>query len=777
MGTRAFFISCCIVSLLLLAPFSSVQAAAGAGATGTRGTAYLVMLDQSSSMWLADPGGRRIAIAKALIERIPDRDRLQIVEFSSEARELFLGWIVIDGPTRERVKAQLEGRSLSSRDATDINAALAKGLELIGELEPGLKPVVLLISDGRATTGSKGTLLTILSIYAAKQIPIYTFGLGILPSALLKTISKEAGPQGRYMNASRPWAAVEEALSAIVARHSPRVEAPAVPLDTELGPKLKLALTLPSQIWEDDPLTLRATVLYSGQPLKPRSNLRLNLSNETEAEFEVEGLRVQATITPEEGGESQTLILSFNPSLNAYQGELRGLNPGEYRIRVVAWGALSPHSALPGSGDQKAPFKLASPERTLVVRAVPAVGLRFRPPGAVGTGTAKEAVLVRNQPIVIELVGIGPDGPYELSPPPQEAVAVVVEVEGPTPHSTRTLTLKRGEGIASFPEEGDYRITLSPGRHYKVAEIEAEAEGLLLRVVPPLLNIEPRKLLFEGKASPSPSPSSLPLKLSLRSTLYPPDIAVLKIEGVDAPLTIEPHELTLSPNHPEAELTLRPARAQMTFTPWERLLRRERTFKINIIDVNDVYPWETQEIPVRMAPPPPWPEIFAGLALLSGVWVLTTGMRGRGQLREGEEIPLEKGSLTIGSGRDCDLVIPHPNISAKHFAVEVGVEKATLGREGIPTPALTVKDLGGGVRVLHDGELHKVIAHQRVQPGDVIIVGRDEGDFHFQVITKGGQPGLRAKKVSYPSDRLALKAAIFLGLTAVAAALYLSHLL
>lgn len=801
---RRYLLSVCIIPLLLL--LAPLLSRVEAGVEGE--TAYLVLLDQSSSMWLADPGGRRIAIVKALIDLIPDGARLQLVEFASEAKAIFPEWLVIDDPKREKVKALLEGRSLSSRDATDISAALAKGLELISELEPGLQPVVLLISDGRVTVGSREALLNTLAIYAVEQIPVYTFGLGPFQPALLRTISERAGTGGQYTNASRPWLAVKKALGVIIARYSPpvpvegpdqekeREELQPRPLKLELDLELErvlqgmeLALSFPSQIWEDDPLVLKATVLYSGRPLGPGSTLRIEMPDrertrkeveevEVEVELEVEELQVKASIIPEGGGEGQglVLILSFNPALKAYQGELRGLKPGEHWIRAIAWGVLRP--ILPEGSDQRerARFELSSPEGTLIVQATPLVGLRFRPP---------KAVFIRNQPILIELIGIGPDGPYELSSPPQEVeleVEVEVEVEGPTPpHSSRTITLSHGEGIARFPE-GDYKITLLPGRHYKVGP---EA-SLSFRVVPPTLSIEPQELLFAGRDSPR--------KLSLHSTLYPPDIAALKVEieaGKES-ITIEPNELTLSPDRPEAELLLRRARTGATFSPWERLARRERTFKVIITDINDVYPWETQEVALRMAPPLPWPETFAGLALLTGLWVLMTGLRRRGRLREGEEIPLEKERIVVGSGPDCDLLIANPNISAKHFAVEL--ERAPIPSPG-PTPApssgsspgeeatLTlVRDLGGGVRILRDGELHKVISQERLQPGDVIVIGgegtrsqsRSQSRFQFQFrVSSEGRPSLRVKGVSYLPDRLGLKLLAFLGLSAIAVALYL----
>lgn len=890
-----------VVGLLLLFGGQALVSASAGGAEASTRVAYLVLLDQSSSMWFTDPGGRRIAIVKALIDLMPNQDRVQIVEFSSKTEELLLGWVAVDNAQRERIKAQLGGRSLSARDATDINAALVRGLELIAELEPGLRSVVLLISDGRNTTGSDKPLLDTLTSYANRGIPIYTFGLGIFQPALLKTISDRAGAGGEYLNASGPWGKVERALEAIVAQYSPsqppegaegarriippeevtgkiQVQVEVVPqqlradeegllkvklsitgkplalgegqevdgwrvrvdrlqaeidrdgliypavydskqrlyfvklaplkpglhqvslvlrgqllapksepsriepfqvqvkreitvqekvpsFDLEkLGREIALRFICPAAVRQGDPLDLKAIVRYGEQLLGPQVQIEIHPQSGTGGsgqtpEVVVKDLHVKVTIVGplidrakpknETGEQPITLTLGYTASSGAYhaQAESKALAPGRYLARAVAQGILHSNDGSP----QEAQFETGSPQKILVVEALPLVGLRLRAQ-VEGPTESSPQTFTRNERIVIQLIGLnGVRG----GPPAKVEARAQAKIEGPT--SSSTLVLRNGEAIFQAAQEGEYKVTLLAGKGYRIGPESTRS----FRVIPPKLNLELRP---QG----SILRKDTPLKLTMRSTLYPPDVARLKIEipakgpGPTAPIISEPQETTLSPEHPEAVIELR--RGGVAFTPWERLRRKERTLKVSVIDVDGIYPWEAREITVRMAPPLPWPEAFAGLAFLSGLWLLTTKLRSRKRLREREEIPLEKERIIGGSGPDCDIVIANPNISAKHLAVEKAPGQGA---------ALTVKDLGGGVRVLRDGELHKVIARQQLQAGDAIIIGQDGDEFHFKVITKEGKPSLRVGKVSYRGDRLALKALVFLGFSAVTMALYL----
>jgi Ca-activated chloride channel family protein len=140
----------------------------------------VLALDTSGSMTATDVAPDRLsaarAAAEAFLEDLPDRFRVGVVEFSSEAR-------AVAAPTDDRDDVRDALESLDANGGTAIGEAIVRSVELIraGEEEPqgDEQPspfAILLLSDGANSTGVE----PLEAVEEAQEagVTIYTLALG-----------------------------------------------------------------------------------------------------------------------------------------------------------------------------------------------------------------------------------------------------------------------------------------------------------------------------------------------------------------------------------------------------------------------------------------------------------------------------------------------------------------------------------------------------------------------------------------------------------------------
>jgi hypothetical protein len=155
-----------------------------------------ISLDASGSMgglWFFgnDPRGKRKEAAKLLIDRVPDQDRIAVIEFNSQARMLYPLSLMSSAAARDAAK-DAAGR-VGAWDGTNLSAGLDTAIqELMAKQEAGRRQYVIFLTDGIGDY----TPETARRAHDA-GITIYTVGLGKEVSAsLLESIAATTG--GRY---------------------------------------------------------------------------------------------------------------------------------------------------------------------------------------------------------------------------------------------------------------------------------------------------------------------------------------------------------------------------------------------------------------------------------------------------------------------------------------------------------------------------------------------------------------------------------------------------
>lgn len=177
------------------------SSAALAERTTDAGIAAVVLLDSSGSMKRTDPQRLRVPAAQLFLSLLNGDDRAGVVSFSDNGYPV-VHMTASDATGRERLIAGTE--KASSKGAyTNLYAALAKGMELLGETDhPVRGRYLILLSDGRMDTGDKaedGRLTeqlrtALLPKLRERDIHVYSIAFtGASDTDLLREIALDSG--------------------------------------------------------------------------------------------------------------------------------------------------------------------------------------------------------------------------------------------------------------------------------------------------------------------------------------------------------------------------------------------------------------------------------------------------------------------------------------------------------------------------------------------------------------------------------------------------------
>ncbi len=144
-------------------------------------TRTMILFDNSGSMQTSDP--RRLAESAALlyVQLAKKSDRVGLVVFDGRARVTIpLG----SSPPRRRTFSRRLRRLRLDGATTDIGRALDVGLDALGPPRPGVKDVVVLLTDGRVDLGrarqqrlpqERQRIVTeVVDRYRERDVPLYT---------------------------------------------------------------------------------------------------------------------------------------------------------------------------------------------------------------------------------------------------------------------------------------------------------------------------------------------------------------------------------------------------------------------------------------------------------------------------------------------------------------------------------------------------------------------------------------------------------------------------
>jgi hypothetical protein len=152
-----------------------------------------ITLDASGSMgglWFFgnDPRGKRKEAAKLLVDRVPDQDRIAVIEFNSQARLLYPLRRMSTSAEREAAKHAAD--QVGASDGTNLSAGLDTAIqELVANKEPGRRQFVIFLTDGIGDYSPETEQRA-----RSEGITIYTIGLGREVSAsLLESIAAATG--------------------------------------------------------------------------------------------------------------------------------------------------------------------------------------------------------------------------------------------------------------------------------------------------------------------------------------------------------------------------------------------------------------------------------------------------------------------------------------------------------------------------------------------------------------------------------------------------------
>jgi len=159
------------------------------------------VLDTSGSM-----AGKKIEQAKKALlfclENLNDKDRFEIIRFSTEVEPLFDK--LVDANSANRSKAQDFVKDLKPLGATDIDDALKKALALrAGTSESTSRPyVVIFLTDGRPTIGTtdEDQIVNNVKKHNESRTRVFCFGIGTdVNTHLLDKITEETRAFSQYV--------------------------------------------------------------------------------------------------------------------------------------------------------------------------------------------------------------------------------------------------------------------------------------------------------------------------------------------------------------------------------------------------------------------------------------------------------------------------------------------------------------------------------------------------------------------------------------------------
>jgi Ca-activated chloride channel family protein len=175
----------------------------------------LFVVDTSGSM---NEGGKMAQARAALrkfVESLTDRDRFNLVPFSTEA-SLYRSHPVPATPEERRAASEFV-ETLRARGGTNFEEALK--LALAQPLRPEATRLVVLLSDGTPTIGERDAA-KLVAAAAGLKARVFSFGIGAdVNTQLLDRLAIETGGDRQYVHPG-------EGLAAVVENFARRIDAP-----------------------------------------------------------------------------------------------------------------------------------------------------------------------------------------------------------------------------------------------------------------------------------------------------------------------------------------------------------------------------------------------------------------------------------------------------------------------------------------------------------------------------------------------------------------------
>lgn len=131
----------------------------------------VLVIDDSSSMTSNDKNDKRLAVAKNLIDKLPEGSKIGVISFATDIQVF-----TTLNEDKDIVKSYLSSRYFKSRGDTYMYKAIEKSFDLFTSTDDSTLRTVIVLSDG--VTYDKHRHLPIVGMASRNNIKIYTVGLG-----------------------------------------------------------------------------------------------------------------------------------------------------------------------------------------------------------------------------------------------------------------------------------------------------------------------------------------------------------------------------------------------------------------------------------------------------------------------------------------------------------------------------------------------------------------------------------------------------------------------
>lgn len=152
--------------------------------TNYRGVEIVLVIDDSGSMTSNDKSNQRLAVAKTLIDNLPDNSKIGVVRFETSTE------ILTQSLTDNKANANsyLTTSYFKSSGNTYMYSAIEKSMSLFGSGDSTILKMIVVLSDGATSDTSRHS--SVISAANSKGIRIYTVGLGSSSSSYFTSYLK-----------------------------------------------------------------------------------------------------------------------------------------------------------------------------------------------------------------------------------------------------------------------------------------------------------------------------------------------------------------------------------------------------------------------------------------------------------------------------------------------------------------------------------------------------------------------------------------------------------
>lgn len=190
--------------------------------------ALVFLIDNSSSMWLHDPAGRRVKMVRDQLAIMHPEDRAGVIKFNSDVAEAVRLSKVAE-LRNPKMAAELEG-AFFAYGQTNYGDAFAAAQKMLLNAPPGYARVVLFVTDGQPTIGpDTASIKTQVKSMGDAGIKIHTIGLakedgfawmGDFDPAFLAALAEAGRGRSFSVDAGRLHQSVSDLLEGASGQHT-----------------------------------------------------------------------------------------------------------------------------------------------------------------------------------------------------------------------------------------------------------------------------------------------------------------------------------------------------------------------------------------------------------------------------------------------------------------------------------------------------------------------------------------------------------------------------